>query len=86
MEEDAYKTRYGANFPTPSRPAIYDVDIPINASNVVKVRCESAHKAKKEYYRLFTAAERDSSKFILAVAKDTWVRKLRNPDILYTAV
>ena len=27
MDEDAYKTRYGANFPTPSRPEIYDIKI-----------------------------------------------------------
>ena len=31
MDEDTYRARHGANFPTPSRPAIYDVDIPINA-------------------------------------------------------
>ena len=86
MDEDAYRVRHGANFPTPSRPAIYDVDIPINASNVVRVRHEVAHTAKKEDYRISAAAKRESSKFILAVVEDTWVRKLRDPDIFYTAV
>ena len=47
MDEGAYKARHGANFPTPSRPAIYDVDIPINALNAVRVCCEAAHTAKK---------------------------------------
>ena len=51
----------------------------------MRVRREAAHTAKKEDYRLFAAAERESSKFIPAV-EDTWVRKLRNPDLLYTAV
>ena len=86
MDEDAYKTRHGENFQTPSRPAIYDVHIPIDASNAVRVRCEAAHTAKKEDYRLFDAAERESSKFILAVVEDTWVRELRDPDLFYTAV
>ena len=43
MGEDAYKLRYGANFPTPSRPAIYDVDTPIDASNAIRVRHEAAN-------------------------------------------
>ena len=47
MNKDAYKTRYGANFATPARPAIYDVDIPIDASNAIRVCREAAHTAKK---------------------------------------
>ena len=86
MNEDAYKAHYGANFPTLSRPAIYDVNIPIDASNAVRVRSKAAHTAKKEDYRIFAAAERESSNFILAVVKDTWVRELRDPNIFYTAV
>ena len=84
MDEDAYKARHGANFPTPSRPAIYDVDIPIDASNVARVSSEAAHTAKKENYRLFATIERNSRKFILAVVEDTWVRKLSDPDLFYT--
>ena len=30
MDEDTYKSRHGANFPTPSRLEIYDVNIPID--------------------------------------------------------
>ena len=47
MDKDAYKALHGSNFPTPSRPAIYDVDIPIDASNAVRVRHEAAHTANK---------------------------------------
>ena len=86
MNEDAYKTRYSANFPTPARPAIYGVKIPIDAYNAVRILREATHKAKKEDCILFAAAERDSTKFILAVIKDTWVHRLRNPDHFYTAV
>ena len=56
MNEDAYRARHGTNFPTPSCPAIYDVDIPIDAPNAVRVRREAAHTAKKEDYQLFAAA------------------------------
>ena len=59
MNADAYRARHGANFPTPSRPAIYDVDIHIDASNSVRVCRKAAHTAKKEYYQLFAAAERE---------------------------
>ena len=86
MDEDAYKLPHGFNFLTPSRPAMYDVDIPINASNVVRFRCMAAHTAKKEDYRLSAAAESETIKFILAVVEDTWVRNLRDPDPFYTAV
>ena len=50
MDENAYRARHGANFPTPSCPAIYDVNIPIDASNNVRVRHEAAHTSKKEDY------------------------------------
>ena len=84
MDEDAYRARHGANFLTPSRPYIYDVDIPINVSNAVRVRREAAHTAKKNY-GLFPATERESRKFILTVVEDMWVRELRDPDLFYTA-
>ena len=86
MNRDAYKTRYGANFPTPARPAIYNVNIPIDASSAVRDWRKAAHTAKKEYYRLFAAADRYSTKFIIAVVEDMWVRELRDPYLFYTAV
>ena len=69
MNKDAYKTRYGANFQTPAWPAIYDVEIPIDTSNAVRVRREADHTAKKYDYRIFAAAERNYTKFILAVVE-----------------
>ena len=86
MDEDSYKSRHGANFPTPSRPAIYDVDISMDALNAMWFRREAAHTAKKEYYRIFAAAECESSKFILAVVIDMWVRELHDPELFYSAV
>ena len=86
MDEYAYRARHGANFPTSSCPAIYDIDIPIDASNDVRVHRKAAHTDKKEDHRIFAAAERESSKFILAIVEDTWVRELCDPNLSYTAV
>ena len=86
MSEDAYKMRHGANFPTPTCPAINNVDTPIDASNAVRVRREAAHTSKKEDYELFAASNRETSKFILSVVEDTWVPELQDPDLFYTSV
>ena len=86
MDEDAFRALHGANFLIPSRPAIYDIDIPIDAPNAVQVRREAAHSTKKEDYRLFAAAERKSRKFILVVVEDMWVNGLRDPNLFYTAI
>ena len=86
MNEDAYRARHGSKFLTPSCLAIYNVDIPIDASNAVRVCREAAHTAKKGDYGLFAVAERQSSKFILAVVKNTWVCGLHDPDLFYMAV
>ena len=48
MNEDAYRARHGSKFLTPSCLAIYNVDIPIDASNSVWVRRKAAHTAKRE--------------------------------------
>ena len=42
--------RHGENLTTPTRPAIYDVNILTDASNAVRVRREAAHTANKEDY------------------------------------
>ena len=47
MNGYAYNMRHGSNFPTPTRPAIYYVDIPIDASNSVRVIRKAAHTSKK---------------------------------------
>ena len=47
MNEDTYKTRYGANLLTLTQPSIYDVKIPIDASNAVRVCRKAAHTVKK---------------------------------------
>ena len=47
INEDAYKTLYCTNFPTAARPAIYNVNILIDATNAVWARREDSHTARK---------------------------------------
>ena len=41
---------------------------------------------KKVDYDMYVSACRETSKFILAIVEDTWIRDLRDPDIFYAAV
>ena len=86
MDEDDYKVHYRAKSPTTTNPAVYDKNVPNNAMNVVRFKAEVVHAAKITDYELFAAAERETRNFILAVVEDTWVRKLREPVMLYTAI
>ena len=86
MDKDDYKVCYGAKFPTSTKPAVYNKDIPNNATNVVRAKAEDVHTLKITDYQLFAAAEHDDQYFMLAVVEDTRVRKLRDPVTLYTAV
>ena len=44
--EAAYVPRYGEAFPEPTRVGEYDKNIDDNATDVVRVRSEAAHKSK----------------------------------------
>ena len=77
---------YCAKFPTTTKPSVYDKNIPNNATNVVWAKSEAVHTAKTTEYQLFSATKRETRDFILAAIEDTWVRKLREPITLYTAV
>ena len=83
--EAAYITRYGAAFLKATRVEAYDVTIN-DATSVVRVCIESAHKAKRADRATYKTARRDTAQFILAVVDDTWVRELRDTNTLYTDV
>ncbi len=60
--------RYAANhggspFGRPSRLPLYDKNIPEDASTVVRVRGEAAHRARLDNYASYETAERGAAKF-----------------------
>ena len=69
MDEDDYKLHYCAKFPTTTKTAVYDKDVPNNATNVVRAKAEDVHTAKIADYQIFAAAKLETPYFILAVVE-----------------
>ena len=53
---------------------------------MVRSKAEAVHTAKITDYQLFASEKCETHNLILAVTEDTWVRKLREPVTLYTAI
>ena len=82
----AYLKRYGEAFPEPTRVGAYDLKIDDNATTVVRARLEAAHKERRADRATYNTAQRETTQFVLAVVADTCVRKLRDPETIYTEV
>ena len=80
MSDTAYTTRYTSSFPISSRMRHYNTDIVDDAEQGARAKAESAYNVKKADYDMYVSACRKTSKFILAVVEDMWVRKLRLED------
>ena len=84
--EAAYVARYGEAFPDPKRVWAYDKNIDDNATAVVRAHSEAAHKAKRTDRAPYETARQETTQSMLAVVANTWVRKLRYSNSLYTEV
>ena len=74
-----YKSKYGVTFPTPKRPEIYDDTITKDTVPFERVKKDITWKVKRADYDVYGTAIRWTRNFIIAVAKDTWIRELGNP-------
>ena len=54
--------------------------------DVVRARTEAAHKAKRADRATYEIAWREMTQFDLSIIADTWVRKIRDVDSIYTKV
>ncbi len=82
-----YKAEHGiAKFVRPSRLPLYDKNIADNATTVVRVRAEVAHKARLDDYASYEAAERGIAKFLRDVVDEIWYNDLKDADTFYTKV
>ena len=86
MSDAAYTARYTTTFPPPQHVSHYDSTIADDAEKGARAKAESKHNLKKVDNNMYVSACRETSKFMLAVVEDTWVRELRDPDIFYAAV
>ena len=87
MEAAKYEAEHGNNkFVRPIRLPLYDKNIANNATMVVRVRAESAHKACLDDYASYEAAERGVAKFLRDVVDEIWYNDLKDADTFYTKV
>jgi hypothetical protein len=73
-------------FVRPVRLPFYDKNIANNATTVVRVCAEAAHKAHLDDYASYEVAERGVVKFLRDVVDEIWYNDLKDADTFYTKV
>ncbi len=82
-----YAAEHGGNaLKRPIRLPLYDTSIKDDATTVVHVRVEAAHKARLDNYVSFEAAERGAAKFLREVVDEVWYNDLKDANTFYTKV
>jgi len=82
-----YEAEHGNyKFVRPSRFPLYDKNIADDATTVVRVRAEAAHKARLDDYTSYEAAERGVAKFLRDVVNEIWYNDLKDAYTFYTKV
>jgi hypothetical protein len=84
-------TKYTANhsgkmFVCPKRLPLYDDTIANDASTVVHVHAEAAHKSCLKDYDSYNAAKCGCAKFLRNVVNEVWYNNLKDADTFYTKV
>ena len=86
-EAAKYEAKHGgAKFIQPSRLPFYDKNITNNATTVVRVRAEVAHKSRLNDYASYKAAEQGVAKFLRDVVDEIWYNDLKDAETFYTKV
>ena len=82
-----YESEHGnAPFVRPIRLPLYDKNIADDATTVVRVRAEAAHKSRLDDYASYEAAERGVAKFLRDVVDEIWYNDLKDAETFYTKV
>jgi hypothetical protein len=86
-EATKYEADHGnKKFVRPQRLPLYDDTIADNATTVVRVRSEAAHKSRLDDYASYEAAKRGVAKFLRDVVDKIWYNDLKDADLFYTKV
>jgi hypothetical protein len=86
-EATKYKTNHGgAKFVRPSCLPLYDKNIANDATSVVRVHIEAAHKSRLNNYASYEAAKRGIAKFLRDVVGKIWYNDLKDAKTFYTKV
>jgi hypothetical protein len=82
-----YATNHGgATFRRPTRLPLYNSSIANDATIVVCIRAESAHKSCLDDYASYKAAKRGVAEFLHEAIKEVWYNVLKDAKIFYTKV
>jgi hypothetical protein len=82
-----YAAKHGGNsFNRPIRLPLYDTSIKDDATTVVRVRAEAAHKARLDDYASFEAAKCGAAKFLREVVDKVWYNDLKDANTFFTKV
>ena len=81
-----YTATRGEPFPRPQNPAPYNINIPDDATPVVRNRMEATHTTLVNDFDVFEAAEDGIKLFIRTVVDETWIKPLRDPVTFYNNV
>jgi hypothetical protein len=80
-EATKYKAEHGnAKFVCPARLPLYDKNIADDATTVVRVRAEAAHKSRLDDYASYEAAKRGVAKFLRDVVDEIWYNNLKDAE------
>jgi len=81
------EAEHGHNkFVRPVRLPLYDKNIADNATTVVRVRAEAAHKACLDDYASYEAAKRGITKFLRDVVDEIWYNDFKDANTFSTKV
>ena len=86
-EATKYKAEHGnAKFIRPVCLPLYNKNIADNATTVIRVCAEAAHKSRLDDYASYEAAERGVAKFLRDVVNEIWYNDLKDAETFYTKV
>jgi len=84
-EAAKYKSEHGnATFVRPARLPLYDKNIADNATTVIRVCSEVAHKSRLDDNASYEVAERGVAKFLHNVVDEIWYNDLKDAETFYT--
>ncbi len=83
----SYAADHGSNvFKCPVCLPIYDGSIANNATTVIRIHAEWAHKARLDNYASFEAAKRGATKFLCEFVDEVWFNDFKDASTFYTKV
>ena len=86
-EAAKYEANHGnKKFVHPQRLPLYEDTIADNATSVVRVWSEAAHKSRHDDYASYEAAERGVAKFLRNVIDKIWYNDLKDTNLFYKKV